>query len=158
MPSDEAWRRVEPFENVDAARVRYLTIAEAQRLIAACDPIFRPLVEAALQSGARYGELIRLEVRDFNPDAGTIAIRQSKSGKPRHVVLTEEGADLFAGLTLGRAGAEPMFTKAGGGTWGASHQRRPMIEACARAKIAPPISFHGLRHTYASLSVMNGAP
>ena len=27
--SDSEWRRVEPFENVDAARVRYLTIAEA---------------------------------------------------------------------------------------------------------------------------------
>ena len=27
-----------------------------------------------------------------------------------------------------------------------------------RAKIAPQISFHGLRHTYASLSIMNGAP
>ena len=27
-----------------------------------------------------------------------------------------------------------------------------------RAKIDPPLSFHGLRHTYASLAIMNGAP
>jgi integrase len=27
-----------------------------------------------------------------------------------------------------------------------------------RAKIAPPISFHGLRHTWASLAVMAGMP
>src|SRR3954454_14903203 len=33
ISTDTAWRRVEPFESVDAARVRYLTIAEAQRLI-----------------------------------------------------------------------------------------------------------------------------
>jgi integrase len=33
-----------------------------------------------------------------------------------------------------------------------------MLAACARAKLDPPINFHGLRHTYASHSVMNGAP
>jgi len=30
--------------------------------------------------------------------------------------------------------------------------------ACARAKIRPAISFHGLRHSYASLSAMAGVP
>jgi integrase len=33
-----------------------------------------------------------------------------------------------------------------------------MREAVDRAKISPPISFHGLRHTWASLAVMNGVP
>jgi hypothetical protein len=31
--SDLAWRRVAPFEAVDAARIRYLTLAECKRLI-----------------------------------------------------------------------------------------------------------------------------
>jgi integrase len=158
VPSDTAWRRVEPFENVDAARVRYLAIAEAKRLINGCDLEFRPLLQAALQTGARYGELIRLQVQDFNADAGTIAIRQSKSGKARHVVLTEEGAALFKQLSAGRSGHELMLRRADGAPFGASHQNRPMIDACERAKIKPRISFHGLRHTWASLAVMNGVP
>jgi len=33
-----------------------------------------------------------------------------------------------------------------------------MTIACKRAKIAPAINFHGLRHTWASLAVMNGVP
>jgi integrase len=33
-----------------------------------------------------------------------------------------------------------------------------MQEACQRAHITPPIGFHGLRHTWASLAVMNGVP
>jgi integrase len=33
-----------------------------------------------------------------------------------------------------------------------------LADACEHAKINPLISFHGLRHTYASLAVMNGAP
>jgi integrase len=115
-------------------------------------------VEAALQTGARYGELVRLQVNDFNPDAGTVAIRQSKSGKPRHVVVTDEGAAFFMAAIVGRAGHELIFRKANGSAWGMSHQGRPMAEACRRSKISPAINFHGLRHTYASLAVMNGAP
>jgi len=158
VASDAAWRRVEPFENVDAARVRYLTVAECKRLLNACDPDFRRLCHAALATGARYGELALLQVHDFNVDAGTISIRQSKSGKPRHVVLTEEGAALFKELAAGRAGHEAMLRRANGEPFRKSDQARPMIEACERAKIKPRISFHILRHTWASLAAMNSVP
>lgn len=183
--SDLAWRSVKPFRNVESARLRYLTIHEAKRLINACDYDFRPMVEAALQTGARYSEIARLQVHDFNPDAGTLAIRQSKSGKPRHVVLTDEGTTLFRQLTVGKSGNELIFCNRGRieralkrererlkkagklpdaatvkdlGDWRTSEQSRPMVEACKHAKISPPISFHGLRHTWASLAVMNGVP
>ena len=57
--------------------MRYLTVAEAKRLINAADPDFRILVQAALQTGARYGELARLTVTDFNPHVGTLSIQHS---------------------------------------------------------------------------------
>jgi integrase len=158
VSSDRAWRSVEPFENVEAARIRYLTVSEAKRLINGCDPAFKPMVQAALQTGARYGELIRLEVHDFNPDAGTLAVRQSKSGKPRHIVLTDEGIALFRQLSAGRSGNEPLIRRAKGSAFRANDQAIPMAAAVKRAKITPSISFHGLRHTWASLSVMNGVP
>jgi integrase len=158
VPSDAAWRRVEPFENVDAARIRYLTVVEAKRLTNAADAEFRPLIQAALQSGARYGELAALQVHDFNSDAGTVAIRQSKSGKPRHVDLTDEGAALFRQLAAGRAGSDLLLPRPDGSAWQKSQQARPMVAACERAHVKPRISFHGLRHTWASLAVMNGVP
>jgi integrase len=158
VASNAAWARVEPFEAVDAARIRYLSVAEAQRLINVADGDFRLLVQAALQTGCRYGELARLTVNDFNPDAGTLHVRQSKSGKGRHVVLTEEGQAFFNQLCTGRAGSEIMLTKVNGEVWQKSHQARPMAAACERAKIRPPIGFHGLRHTWASHAVMNGVP
>jgi integrase len=115
-------------------------------------------VQAALQTGARYGELIRLEVHDFNPDAGTLAVRQSKSGKPRHIVLTDEGVALFRELSAGRNGNEPLIRRAKGSAFRPNDQAIPMAAAVKRARITPPISFHGLRHTWASLAVMNGVP
>jgi integrase len=158
VASDAAWRRVKPFGSVEAARLRYLSVAEAQRLINACDPDFRALVQAALQTGARYGELARLMVADFNIDAGTVAIRQSKSGRPRHVVLTEEGVAFFRQLCAGRTGSETMLRKSNSKPWEKSHQVRRTTELNVRANISPPMTFHSLRHTYASLAIMNGVP
>jgi integrase len=156
VASDAAWRKIKSFKGVDAARVRYLTVEQARRLVNATDSEFRPLVQAALQTGCRYSELARLEVADFNPDSGTLAIRRSKSGKARHVVLTDEGVFFFRQLTAGRAGSEIMLRKANGQAWRASHQLRPTARACQHAKIDPPVSFHALRHTWASHAVMNG--
>jgi len=158
IPSDDAWRRVEPFEEADAPRVRYLSIDECRRLIEAAEGAFRDLVRAALLTGCRFGELASLQVRDFNPDAGTLHIRTSKSGRGRHVVLHDEGIELFTELSAGRRGVELMLRKADGDRWGKSNQTRPMADACAQAKIEPPANFHSLRHTYASHAVMAGAP
>jgi integrase len=158
VSSDSAWRRVEPFEGVEAARVRYLSMDEAQRLLNACEPEFRRLVRGALETGARYGELCALTVSDFNRDSGTVAIRRSKAGKPRHVILTQEGADYFHSIAKGRTGSEFLFVKDDGSEWLRSHQADPMAEANEHAKIDPPINFHGLRHTWASHAVMNGVP
>ncbi|AZO75010.1 MAG: site-specific integrase [Mesorhizobium sp.] len=156
--SDREWRRVEPFEDVESARVHYLTIVEAQRLVNASSGAFRDLVQAALQTGARYSELARLRVEDFNSDVGTLTIRASKSGKGRHIVLTDEGSELFKQLSRGKQHGQLMLTTPAGGVWEKSHQFRPMKEACKNGKIVPAIGFHGLRHTWASLSVMNGMP
>jgi integrase len=158
VSSDKEWRKVRPFKGVDAARVRYLTLAEARRLINVADPDLRRLVQAALLTGARYSELGRLQVVDFNPDVGTVAVRRSKSAKPRHVVLTSEGTRFFKALCAGRAGNETMLRKADGTAWGTSHQLRPIAEAVARAKIEPAAGMHTLRHTWASHSVMAGMP
>jgi integrase len=159
VASNDAWgRRVKKFKGVDAARVRYLSTDEAVRLINASDPDFRLLVRAALETGMRYGELARLEVADFNSDAGTVAVRKSKTNKSRHVILTAEGASFFRRVCAGRVGGEFMLLRGNGLPWRASNQGRLMAASNARAKIDPPITFHGLRHTWASLAVMNGVP
>jgi integrase len=158
IDSDAAWRAVKPFREVETARVRYFTVEEAKRLMNAAQGDFRALVNAALFTGARYGELARLRVGDFNPDAGTLFVAKSKSGKARHVVLTDEGQQFFRQLVAGREADAPILEKERGGAWGQSHQLRPMKEACEGARIKPAAGFHVLRHTYASLLTMAGAP
>ncbi len=74
------------------------------------------------------------------------------------MVLTPEGAGFFNQLCAGHAGTELMFRRANGAVWNKSDQARPMRAACARARITPAVSFHALRHTWASLSAMAGVP
>jgi integrase len=157
VASDDAWRRVAPFREVDAARARYLDRDECRRLVNASPEPFRTIVRGGLLTGARYSELARMRVADFHRDSGTVVVRTSKAGKIRHIELTVEGLAFFKGITAGRAGSELLFQR-GGAAWGASHQQRPLAEACKAGKISPSASFHTLRHTYASLMVMDGVP
>jgi integrase len=158
IATDEAWRKVKPFREADAPVVHFLSEDECRRIVNACNGAFRNLVRAALLSGCRYGELTRMRASDFNAEAGIITVRESKSGKPRHVALTHEGQSLFGDLTAGHTGRDPIFVRDDGKTWGPSHQQRPLDAASARAKIAPAATFHILRHTYASALAMRGVP
>ena len=51
-----------------------------------------------------------------------------------------------------------MLPRDNGAAWEPSNQHRLMRAASARAGIAPAINFHALRHSWASLAVMNGVP
>lgn len=99
-----------------------------------------------------------MTVADFNGDSGTVHVRTSKAGKARHIVLNHEGCKLFERLSAGRAADHRIFVKSNGTVWGKSHQHRPLKVACARANILPALDFHSLRHSWASLSIMAGAP
>jgi integrase len=57
---------------------------------------FRNLVRGALLTGCRYSKLTAMRVAEFNADVGVLALHESKAGKPRRVVLTNEGQRLFA--------------------------------------------------------------
>lgn len=157
VASDAAWRRVKPFPKVDAPRLRYLTDAEARRLVNASAPDFKLLVQAALLTGARYAELTNLEVRDFDPSSASLWLRETKAGVGRAVYLDPEGVDLFKHLSAGRTQSARMFVKSTGQPWGAAHQARPLREARVAAKIEH-VSFHDLRRTYGARLALKGVP
>ena len=152
------WKLVKPFEHVDATEHPYSSLDEAIRLQNACGADFRQLVRGALETGCRYGELTSMKASDFNSDAGTVTVRESKSGKVRHVHLTDSGQEFFDELVVDKKRSDLMFLKVDGEPWGKSHQWRPMKEACKIAKIDPPIPFKALRTTYGSLLAREGVP
>ncbi len=161
VASDVAWRKVKPYKGTNRARVRYLELREATRLVNATDAGFRHMEQGALLSGGRYSQLAKLVVQDFDRDAGTLRMTTRKgdgSVKVYHVHLTDEGRRFFERACAGIGRTDLIFAKADGSQWQKSDQARPMLEASLKAKIDPPVNFHCLRHTYASHAIMNGAP
>jgi integrase len=171
----DTWREVKPFGNADAARVRFLNLEEQVRLVNACEPEFRRLVQAGLFTGARFSELVRLRVKDFDSGNGSLFILESKNGKSRHVVLTEEGLAFFSEAIADLKSGDLIFTRRAYKDmrrvapktqkpipkvirgWKLGDQQRPMLAACESAGNAP-MGFHQLRHSYASALVNAGLP
>jgi integrase len=162
--SDRPWQLVKRFRGTARARTRFLSIEEQVRLVNACQDDFGQLVRGALLTGCRYSEMTRFQCRDYDRRSGSVLVAESKSGKPRHVYLTEEGRELFDELTAGFASEDYVFTNGAKGSgkpdpgrrrWRSKEQCQKIREACRKAGIEPA-TFHELRHTYASMLVNRG--
>jgi integrase len=153
--SDRAWKAVEPFNDVNKPRIRFFDRDEIRRLLNAAQGDFRTLCRAALYTGCRYGELMRLRVGEFEADSGTVYIAESKSGKPRRVMLAPEGRRFFEGLVAGRQRDAFMLIHADGEPWRDTQQSAPMALAMKAARVERA-SFHCWRKTAASHWLMSG--
>jgi integrase len=160
VPSDRAWSGLRRFKGADKTRDVRLSAEEALRLINAAQPGFRELVQAALMTGCRYAELAELRAADFDSRSATITIQaaNAKSSKARRVPLTTEGRALFDALAAGKARGDRLLLREDGTPWAAGSQHRPMVAAVKAANLPAAITFHALRHSYASLLVEAGTP
>ena len=78
-----AWRLVKPFAGVYRARQRFLTLEEQQALVAACPEDLKQLVQGALATGARFGELAQMRARNVILASSTISLPTSKTKAKR---------------------------------------------------------------------------
>lgn len=158
IATDHAWRTVKPYKDVDGAKLRYLSDEEARRLVNAAGPEFRPIVQAALLTGARWGELRNVRVADVNLQVGTVRLTETKGGQPRDCYLEGEGLALFKAQSLGKDGAALVFPAPDGSKWNDSTQIRRMAIACEAGQVAPAASFHDLRRTFGARLALAGVP
>jgi integrase len=155
ITTDAAWVDVKPFSKVDVPKVRFLSNDEVTAVVGKCDADFQSLVKGALLTGCRYGELTAMTVADFNFKDGQVYIAQSKNGESRYVDLNDAGIEFFQQLVIDRKPTDTLFLRSNGKAWKTSEQFRPMNSACDSAKVED-VTFHILRHTYASHSLMAG--
>jgi integrase len=157
IPSDRAWKTFERFKKVGAARKVFLSKDEAKTLLDVCTGGFRDLVEAALLTGARYGELGAARVEDFDANAGVWRIRKGKTG-PRDCYLNDQAVDLFKRLTARRKQTDFIFVKDDTTPWVKSDQRFLWREARESVDLDPDATFYACRHTHVSWALIAGLP
>jgi integrase len=152
-----AWAKVKPFKGVDVAKRRYLTDDESRRLVNASDPEFRPMIRAALLTGARYGELRYAQVKDYDRQSQTIYLVETKGAVPRPAYLDPVGVQMMETAVTGKRPEELLFLRPDGTQWMRSQQLRRMADAFNRAKI-DKATFHDLRRSYGARLARAGVP
>lgn len=146
---------VAPFK-VYLMRERYLAREEALRLMAVLEQSDRPEARALrllLLTGARKSEILRLRWEHIRLDLRLLTVPLSKSGKPRHIPLSEEAAAvirsiphipgtpwLFPGHSPGKPLSDIYLF------WNRVRQKLGLQD----------VRIHDLRHTFASFLVSTG--
>lgn len=145
---DEPWRRVYKFPEAGVKRDRELSIEEQRKLIIACGPGLKELVQGALLTGARYSELANLRVSKVLLKTHSLSLPETKGGGPASIPLSKDACAFLEIQIKGRKPNDRVFLKADGTPWGQNHHAKPFREAVVAAGIEPVI-FHELRHAFA---------
>ena len=157
-------------------RVRYLTHAEAQRLLQAAEsmsftgtrksPVLRDFIELAVNTGCRKGELLNLKWENIDFSTRLLHLEQTKSGEWQTVPINEAARQILIRRMRLRDEVCPdtpwvffhvvpaVNSKVGDRV---KDVKKSFNSACSRAGIEN-FRIHDLRHTFASWLVMKGVP
>lgn len=153
------WLAKNPIPNVtrlpdSKGRERFLSDEERQDLLACCAvsdcEILSPLVQLALATGARKGELMSLTWGNVNLDKRTVRFLDTKNGDSRTVPLAPSAVAVLKAWKTNRLRVGPVFP--------ISPNVMDKAWQSARADAGlPDFRFHDLRHSAASYLAMSGA-
>lgn len=150
MARDE-WQWIDTFPKIrllpgEVERDRWLTREEAERLIRVCPPHLAALVQFALATGCRAGEITGLEWNRVDLNRKTAWLNHTKNGTPRGVPLNEDAVEVLR-EQIGKD-LRLCFTYQGKQIkWELTNSAWHTALAAADIK---DFRFHDLRHTWAS--------
>jgi integrase len=143
----------------------FLHFDEVERFRAVVDAEWAAMAVVAYRTGLRLGELLSLKWADIDLPAGRLFVRTNvwggiegtpKSGKGREVPLMDEAAAVLQGHR--HLKGPYVFCQADGAPITHNMTRTVIPRACQRAGLAKRLTWHDLRHTFASHLVMRGVP
>jgi site-specific recombinase XerD len=134
-------------------RDEWLTPEEIKRLLNACSKHLKPIVHTALNTGMRLNEILNLKWSDVNLEQNVIMLDETKSGTPRQIPINNSLRPTLLNLAS-KENEGPVFLNKFGKQM--KSVRTQFENALRRAGIKRKITFHDLRHTFATHLVMGG--
>lgn len=137
-------------------RLRWLTYDEEKRLMEHAPEFVRPIILTSLHSGMRYGEVLGLMWTDIDLEKRLVRVSHSKNHRTRYIPMNADLEELFRSL-LGRNKSVP-FVFANPATGKPYLDVMHAFGRVCRAARLHDVTFHTLRHTFASRLAQAGVP
>jgi integrase len=144
-------------------KVTYLLPDEVQRLLnAPCPQPWKNMIHVAVRTGLRFSELIALGWEDVDLSKRMICVRRAcvrgitgtpKNGRTRYVPLTQDAVEM---LRQAQRNGKQVFAPVDDRKLNYSMGRWALRGACEAIGLRV-VSWHALRHTFASHLVSKGA-
>ena len=116
----------------------------------------KALLMLVYSAGLRKKEVKNMRIDDILFDRNAIFVRCSKGKKDRYVMLSAKAAQ-FLKFYLGQYNPKYwLFEGEHGGQYSETSMQAIFTQAKQRAKANPNVTFHGLRHSFATHLVENG--
>ena len=138
----------------ETARTHWLEAGQIAQLLERCSPRLRPVVQVALLTGLRKGDILRLSWDRIHFDQGLIRITQGKTQTPLILPMSPALADLLRSLP--RDMDSPYVFDPGPKSRRRFGWVRTDFEKARQAAGLPGTRFHDLRHTAATQSAPPG--
>lgn len=151
------------FPKPNNARLRFLSREEANNLMTILQehyPQIARIATLSLYCGLRLGEILGLKWGDVDLENQLIHIMDSKNHESRTVHITEPVGKVFSELEIGARDDTVFKTRNGSPQKWLSKTFGKVVDKLGFNKDVTDrrqrVSFHSLRHTYASWAVMDG--
>ena len=131
--------------------LRILTSEEVNRLIASCPAYLKSIVTAALHTGMRFREILDLEWRHVDLEAGIITVTNTKTRENRYIPISP-----YLARTLTNLERVSPFVFVNPQTGRPFVKISQGFQSALKKAGLGRIRFHDLRHTFASQLVMSG--
>jgi len=163
------WQGINPIKGVKVPvpkneRIRFLTQEEASLLLERLKEVSPQLHDMALLSlhtGLRAGEIFNLRWRDIDLENGVIRVVDSKNNRIGAVYITQRVKTMFERLGPGKPDELVFQSRTGGKIQGVSKTFFRVAQELFNKGVTDRrqrVSFHTLRHTYASWLALQGTP
>jgi integrase len=151
----QAWTALEMPDVPDNRRRRFLDLKQRRALLKAAKGGLHDLIEGALLTGCRAGELVNAQVKQFDARTGHMVFI-GKTGR-RTVPLAAPALALFKRLAAKGKGPEDfLFTRDDGLRWNHSDWDEKVKAAAKKAGLPDDVVLYTCRHSYATQTISSG--
>ena len=116
----------------------------------------RLLVGLAYGAGLRVSEAIAVRVGDLDFDRGLLYVRQGKGRKDRVTLIPNTFSKQLQNVCSIKDSKDWLFESQRGGQLSSRTAQKIFEQACKRAKISKSVTFHSLRHSFATHMLEQG--